>query len=227
MMTSQVQQIIEWDIVNWSNALHFWEQELSPTNKKLSCLELGGRKGGPSLWLALKGHEVICSDLTNPEEEAKLLHDRHSFSGSISYEAIDATHIPYEEKFDIIIFKSILGGISRGGNAHINKQVLDQIHKALKPGGQLLFAENLEASFLHKIARKYFVKWGGEWNYFKYKNIDSDFSSFNTIKHDTVGFLGAFGRSEKQRQLLGKIDKKLKRITPKSKRYILFGAATK
>lgn len=227
MTIDQKQDIIEWDVVNWSHALDFWESEMKLTKETLSCLELGGRKGGPSLWLALKGHEVICSDLTNPESDAKLLHDKYVFPGKISYESIDATSIPYQEKFDLIIFKSILGGISRSGNSQLNKQVLDQIHKALKPGGKLLFAENLESSFLHKIARKCFVKWGGEWNYFKYKSINADFNSFDSLKFDTVGFFGAFGRSEKQRQILGKMDKPLKFLIPTSKRYILFGAAVK
>lgn len=227
MTSSQIQDIIEWDIVNWSNALKFWEEELGVHDEKLSCLELGGRKGGPSLWLALKGHEVVCSDLTNPKEDASKLHNKYDYPGTISYEAIDASDIPYDQKFDLIVFKSILGGISRGGNSHINKVVLDQIEKALKPGGKLLFAENLESSLLHKVARKYFVKWGGEWNYFQYKNIEKDFVTFERFKFDTVGFFGAFGRTENQRQFLGRLDRGLKFLTPKSKRYILFGVAEK
>lgn len=226
MTNQEIQDIIEWDIVNWKNALLFWEQHL-PADKTLHCLELGGRRGGPSLWLALNGHQVICSDLENPEEHAKLLHDKYKVSERISYEAINALEIPYENEFDIIIFKSIIGGISRSGQNELKKKIIDQAYQALKPGGQLFFAENLDSSALHRFARKRFVKWGSEWNYLKYKEIQPIFKDFSSVDYDTVGFFGAFGRSEKQRSVFGKIDKIFKFILPKSKRYIVFGVAKK
>lgn len=73
----------------------------------------------------------------------------------ITYQDIDATQIPYENEFDIIVFKSIIGGIGRNDNKEIQQLVFNQIYKALKPGGQLLFAENLSASPLHR----FFSKW--------------------------------------------------------------------
>lgn len=226
MTQNEIEDIIEWDIVNWKNALLFWERHL-PTHKSLHCLELGGRRGGPSLWLALKGHQVICSDLENPEEHAKLLHDKYKVSERISYEAINALEIPYENEFDIIIFKSIIGGISRSGRDELKKKIIDQAYRALKPGGQLFFAENLESSALHRFARKRFVKWGSEWNYLKFKEIQPILKDFSSVEYDTVGFFGAFGRSEKQRSVFGKIDKVFKLILPKAKRYIVFGVAKK
>jgi SAM-dependent methyltransferase len=221
-----INDIIEWDVENWKHALFFWEKQLSDNNQ-LKCLELGGRRGGPSLWLASKGHEVVCSDLENPEENATKLHSKYDLSGMIRYEAISATNIPYENEFDVIIFKSIIGGISRSGQNELQQKVIDECYKALKPGGKLLFAENLEASEFHRFARKKFIKWGGEWNYLKFKNVTQLFSNWKKIDFETVGFFATFGRSEKQRFFLGKIDKVFKFVTPKKIRYIAYGVAVK
>ena len=178
-----INDIVGWDIVNWSKALHYWENKTKLSESKLKCLELGSNQGGLSLWLASKGHQVICSDLENPKSSAEKLHQKFS-DLAIKYEAIDATEIPYENKFDVIVFKSILGGISREEQDEKKKIVINQIYKALKPGGILLFAENLEASSLHVFFRKRFVKWGAYWNYLKLEEVKpllSEFSDINSI----------------------------------------------
>ena len=68
---------------------------------------------------------------------------------------------------------------------------------------------------------------GGEWNYLKINEIENDFVSFKNVQFITVGFLGAFGRNEKQRTILGKLDKFFEHLVPKRKRYILIGIAKK
>lgn len=218
--------IIGWDIVNWSKALTYWEQHTELNKGQLTCLELGGREGGLSLWLALKGHKVICSDLQSPKKNASEIHRNYDCKSPIGYEAIDATNIPYENKFDVVTFKSILGGIS-GRNNDLKKKTINEIWKALKPGGVLLFAENIESSFLHRFLRKKFVEWGKDWNYLKFDELSDVFSSFTSIDYITVGFLGAFGRSEKQRTFLGKLDRAFEKLIPLKKRYILIGVARK
>lgn len=222
-----IQDIIEWDIKNWSKSLKFWSDNIDINNKEYTCLELGGRRGGLSLWLALNGNKVICSDLKSPEEHASKLHTKYDCSDKIEYATIDATNIPYENKFDIVVFKSILGGISGHGKDELKQTTIDQIYKSLKPGGKLLFAENLESSFLHQTLRKKFIQWGSRWNYLKFKEIEPLFKDFEKIEYQTVGFLGTFGRTEKQRKLLSSVDAILNPFIPKAKRYILIGIAEK
>lgn len=220
--------VIEWDVVNWSKALNFWKSKIDLSNKGLQCLELGGRSGGLSLWLALQGNNVICSDLKNPEAQASKIHNRYSDRGNIQYQAIDATQIPYENHFDVIIFKSILGGISRNGNTHLRKMVIDEIHKSLKVGGKLLFAENLEGSKAHKFLRKKLVSWGNSWNYLKVEDVNHLFENFGKIEYETAGFLGSLGKNEGQRNLLGRLDSIIFDKTVKNNmKYILFGVVTK
>jgi SAM-dependent methyltransferase len=165
MMTKEItKDIIQWDVTSWSKALQYWDQNID-WNKIENGLELGGREGGLALWLSLKGKTVVCSDLEGVKETAEPLHVRHNVTSLISYQDIDATNIPYENHFDVIVFKSIIGGIGRNNNIAIQQHVFDQIYKALKPGGKLLFAENLIASPLHQRLRKKFVNWGNSWRY--------------------------------------------------------------
>ncbi|MEX2380186.1 MAG: class I SAM-dependent methyltransferase [Vicingaceae bacterium] len=226
MNKSLIKDIVDWDTVNWSKAIPFWEKHATLNQKPLKCLELGCNNGGLSLWLAQKGHEVVCSDLENPEMKAKSRHEKYG-ELQISYQAINALEIPFKNEFDIIVFKSILGGVSRGDNQKNKKAAVDQIHKALKPGGKLLFAENLTASKMHQFLRKHFIKWGADWNYLQMDEVDWLFSDFNKINYKTVGFFGAFGRSESQRKLLGKIDSVIDPALGSKIQYILIGVAEK
>ena len=214
--------IIVWDVENWSKAIRYWEQVLPVRDKQYQCLELGSSKGGMSLWLALNGNSVLCTDLNGPERDAYFIHEKYNCRSKIQYAAVDALDIPFKNKFDIIIFKSIIGGIS--SNSEENKaKVIEQIHKALKPGGQLLFAENLEATYMHKVLRRNFGTKG--WNYLRFNEIKPAFSAFKKVTYKTVGFFGCLGRNEWQRNMLGKIDGFLNGLIPDRFKYIVIGVA--
>lgn len=227
MTQNQLKDIIEWDIVNWSKAIPYWEKYGNLDSKKLKCLELGGRKGGLSLWLGLKGHEVICSDLESPEAEAKPKHNKYNLTRSIIYQSISAADIPFKNELDVITFKSILGGICRNGNDKLKQEIINEIHHSLKPGGKLIFSENLKSSLLHQFFRKRFTNWGAQWNYLDYSEVKPLMSNFSKFNYTTLGFWGAFGRNEKQRNFLGKIDNWFEKIIPKKMHYIVIGVAEK
>lgn len=220
-------QCVEWDVINWSKALTFWENNVILDNKNLLCLELGGRRGGLSLWLAIKGNRVICSDFESPKQVASGIHNQYSFSGSIEYLRVDATQIPFENHFDVIVFKSILGGISRNDNS-LKQGVINEVYKSLKPGGKLLFAENLVASGVHQFFRKKLTKWGSYWNYLQLEEVTGLFKEYDSVTYSTAGFLGAFGRLEAQRNLLGRLDTLIfDKVVKDTMKYIVFGVATK
>lgn len=224
----ELQDIIEWDINNWSRSIIFWNQYL-PSEQPLACLELGARRGGMSLWLSMLGHDVVCSDIDNPRNIAEQIHSKHKdkLFGSLRYEEINATNIPYTDQFDVIVFKSILGGIGSYSNKNNQIKALSEIYSALKPGGMLLFAENLAASPIHILLRKKFVNWGARWNYLKYSEINDLFSDFTNLYTSSFGFFADFGRSERQRKILSLIDKTLDRAIPSRYKYIVFGVAIK
>ena len=153
-----VRDIIGWDVINWTPALNYWGKILSAKTDG-EVLEIGAGPGGISLFIAKIGLDVLCSDLDNPKDRVSTLHNKYKFKNSIRYEAINALDIPYENQFDFVVFKSVIGGIARSGQDERRKLVMEQIYKSLKPGGCLLFAENLISSPLHQFFRKHFVQW--------------------------------------------------------------------
>lgn len=193
-----------------------------------TALELGGRQGGLSLWMAHRGLDVLCSDYKDAAELARPLHAAHGLLSKVSYQDIDATNIPFENHFDIVVFKSVLGGIGRGNDAARQALVFEQIYKALKPGGCLLFAENLRASLLHRFLRKHFVNWGGDWRYVQRAELKEYAGQFSQLALRSNGVMAAFGRSEQQRNAFARIDEALfNRLSPAGWHYIAYGMAVK
>jgi len=228
MDQTYIKDIIGWDVKNWSKCLEFWEKYLPDGFQYEKALELGAHNGGISLWLAGKAQNVICSDIDDPSQATYNLHKKYGVDKKISYQNIDATSIPFENEFDLICFKSILGGIGRNNNIEKQKQSINEIYKALKPGGIFLFAENLKASPLHIFFRKLFIKWGSEWRYIRISEMVNLTSGFSEYKYKTIGFMGTFGRTETQRRVLSILDSYIFNfIIPKSWRYIITGIARK
>lgn len=219
--------IIQWDINSWSRAWIYWEKEMNWTNVR-NALELGGNQGGLSLWLATKGINTICSDLKDVRVTAEPLHLKYDVSQFITYQDIDAANIPYENHFDIIVFKSIIGGIGRNDNYEIQKRVFKEIYKSLKPGGKLLFAENLIGSPLHRQFRKKYVNWGNSWRYVSLDELKTFLQPFASYEIKTTGVMSTFGRNEGQRIVFSAIDKfVLNKLTPDNWKYIGYGVAEK
>jgi SAM-dependent methyltransferase len=227
-MTKDLQNdIVQWDVNSWSRVFEIWESKLN-AHPDMRGLELGGRQGGLTLWLALKGIKTICSDMENTEETAAPLHEKHQIGVLVEYQNIDATQIPFENYFDVIVFKSIIGGVGSNDNLEAQKAAFQQIYKALKPGGKLLFAENMVASPLHLFFRKRFVNWGARWRYVTLQEMRDFLQDFSNVELKTTGFFATFGRSESQRKFLSFFDRIIfNHITPKSWRYIGYGVAEK
>lgn len=219
--------VIQWDVKSWSRCLYFWELHLEH-KPDLLALESGGRQGDLSLWLALKGVRVVCSDLQNSAEIAEVLHKKYLVSELISYQDIDATNIPYENHFDVFVFKSVLGGVGSHDNFDNQEKAVAQMFKALKPGGKLLFAENMVASPLHRFFRKRFVNWGGRWRYVTQAEMQVFLKDFSSVEFHTTGFLASFGRTETQRKFAAFCDTYFFNfVIPRSSRYIGYGVAVK
>lgn len=222
-----IKDILKWDINSWKKALVFWEKEIEWSNIN-HCLELGGNEGGLSLWLALKGKHVVCSDIQEKKEVAQSLHQKHHVNHLISYEVIDATKIPYQNHFDLIVFKSVLGGVGRENNKQAQQEAIHQIYNALKPGGVLFFAENTTASVLHQKLRKRNISWANSWRYISANEMREFLTPFTTYTLHTTGFLATFGRTENQRNILAHLDKLFfNPLLSQQQHYIVYGIAKK
>lgn len=178
--------------------------------------------------LALRGAEVLYTDLTlEHADEARALHERYGVGSLVDYAAVDVTQMDYTEQFDIVVFKSVCGGVGSCGNDARQQVMIDNIYRALKPGGKLYFAENLVSTRLHMWARRTFHKWGGRWNYLTVEDVERLTGQFAAVRYRTYGFLGAFGRNRFFSNLLGHIDSALDRFVKPESRYIVSAVCEK
>ena len=220
----ELKDIIQWDVKNWKSALPFWEKhfEIKPGMKVLA---LGERDGGLSLYFAQKGCTVVCSDYSEISEGAYSMHKSYGVDNKITYDKIDMRAINYDsDSFDIVVFKSVIGAL---GSADQQAKAISEINRVLKKDGAFLFAENALASRLHAYLRKKFTAWQGHWYYAPDKKIDGWKSKYQNAYSKKIGFVALFGRSERQRAILGTIDSVLQYLVPKKWRYIFLGVFIK
>ncbi len=223
--TDELLKYVEWDVRNWAVALDFWQAQTKKNLADCKVLEIGTNFGGLSLWFATKGAKVVSTDLNGVRKEAVNLHKSSEFSHLITHETVNALNIPYTDEFDIVVFKSVIGVFE---DKDLQKKALGEMHKALKKGGELFFAENLVASPLHKFLRRKMIKWGTSWRYITIGEMHEFLEPFAEKNLNINGFAGTFGRTETQRNLLALSDKLLfERIVPEKWKYIIAGVARK
>lgn len=220
-----IKKYFEWDVATWSKAKPYWDEALKQRNYK-TAIDIGSRRGGLSLYLA-KEHQlnIICSDLNGPSSEAENLHKEYGVNDKISYAAVDCTKMPFENgQFDVVIFKSVIGAL---GSYELQKKAITEMHRVLKPGGVLLFAENLEASPLHMFLRKKLVKWSSYWRYPKHADMKELLSIFDSYKMETAGFISVFMPEGILKSIAAPIDKAICTLLPSRYRYVAYGYSKK
>ncbi len=223
-----LRDVIGWDVRNWRNAIAFWEQHVGRDLRGLHGLELGcGRNGGLSLWLALRGCHVVCSGWPRIEPQPQQIHRHYDVDARITYAKLDARAIPFASAFDLICFKSMLGGIARGNRPEEAGRVMASIERALKPGGYLLFAENLTAARWHGWLRRRYGSGRDGWRYFTREELQTQTTIFAECRFTTFGYLGLLGRREWQRDLLARIDSCIVPMIPSENRYGLAAVCRK
>ena len=116
-----------------------------------------------------------------------------------------------------------------GRDGHLDRiqQAVREMQRVLRPGGRVLFAENLRGSFLHAYLRHALVRWGSAWRYIARDELPRLFAGFADLQIQCCGFWAALGRSERQRTLLHALDVVTEPMVPRSWRYVAFGCATK
>jgi len=221
--------VVGWDVGTWSTPVRFWERVVEPMGGRLDVLEVGAGPGGPSLWLALQGHRVVTSNLDHTQRQARPLHERYGVADRVEYRDLDVANLPYQDHFDLIVFKSVLGGIPHGGR-ELQREALVQLHRALKPGGRLIFAENLRGTPLHRLARAVAYRRRGvpKWQYLTLRDLREFLRDFREVELRTTGVLALFGRSEDRRRALARADARFwNRAVPASWHYVVYGTAVK
>lgn len=218
-----IKDIIQWDIPNWQKALHFWEKHTDFASG-MQALGIGEREGGLSLWLALKGVQVTCSDFNPFPEATRILHQKYAVQHLLKYQKEDATQLSMpDNSFDIVIIKSVLGALS---TKERQQKAINEFYRVLKPGGVLLLAENMEATAFHTAVRKHFAPWAVYWRYLSFKNDMDLFDRFSTRQTAGFGFWGFMGKGRLER-ITHEADKITGPLIPKKWRYIMAGVFKK
>lgn len=216
--------IIGWDVDAWSIILKHWKNYIAQHVNWTLGLELGANRGGlTAFFLSNTNVRFVCSDFPNKPELAIDLHSKLGVCDRVFYEAVDAAQIQFPDNYyDLVCFKSILGVVGSNGDNSRQEKAIDEIMRVLKPCGVLFFAENLKASILHELARRYFIPWGRAWNYPSLKELRKLTNKYDVIDIKVYGFFSAFVRKEGliKRFLVG-LDKVLVPIIPPSQRYIV------
>ena len=229
-MTSAHQQAIEWDVLTWGRALIFWEHLIETQKIQMGTgLEIGSRNGGLSGYFARTfGSKMYCTDYDLPSDKARLLHLKDGVESLISYQSADATQLPFPaESFDFVVFKSVLGAVGRDEHPEKQQLAIAEMHRVLKPGGVLFFAENLSASLLHKYMRRVFRPWGKYWRYITMHELHTWLAIFAEKEVRSTGFLAAFVPTRTGLKLLAaSIDLMLEPL-PSNTKYVAYGFARK
>lgn len=216
--------VFQWDVATWSRALPLWERAIAE-HPGGDALAIGEREGGLSLWLASKGKRVLCTDVEPLPAAAPSLHRRYGLSERITYDVQDVTALTLPDaSVDQVAFKSVIGAL---GTRDRQIQAIMEIHRVLRPGGALLFAENLNGTLLHARLRKHFVRWEHYWRYLRMPADRELFAPFERVEFRTTGVAHNLGRSEAQRTMLAGMDRVLCRLVPSSWNTVLFGVCTK
>ena len=222
--------ILEWDVRNWSRALAFWDGEaraIAAEKPGFSVLDIGARGGGISLYWALLGADVLCSEITGEFDQARALHAKYGVADRVRYEALDAANVldkpfPYREAFDVITFKSVLGGVGVGDDTLFNQVAMfENIYNALKPGGRLFFCENLIGSPLHMRARAMLTDHVGSWHYVTVGKALALADRFESVDYRTFGYFGLFARSGALSAAASALDARIEGFTKPQNHYIL------
>ena len=208
---------IRWDQSNWERALKFLENNKAKNFRNKKVLELGGRDASLSLWAASQGGSVICSDIVNIDKNIM----KKICDAKIDFKIIDALDIPYDDYFDFIIFKSLLGGIGRGGAKEKQLLVMRQIKKSLKKDGECLFIENMAGTILHQIFRNRYGAGKNDWHYPSLKEFYKMSNIFKDVKFNTYGFFGSTRKMKKD--LRAKFDYNYDKYLPENWRYVYAG----
>lgn len=193
--TQLKKDIIEWDVPNWSHLIKLWQPVLDAFPRDSKVLAIGERNGGLSLWMALQGFQVVCTDRQGPTQQARELHKKYQVEDKITYYDFDLVNTQdFSTTYDIIIMKSVLGGLKeqyRDANSRtdlVRQKAVDNIYKLLSPQGIFLSADNLQGSIFLRLIKRLKNKQSG-WHYFSIQELNDLCKQFSSVTVKGFGII--------------------------------------
>lgn len=231
-MQLPVDEIIEWDVLNWSQLIRLWSPIVDCLPKDSNILAIGERNGGLSTWLALLGHNVVCTDREFPGN-AQAEHRRLGISERITYSELDIVNCEWASgQFDLVIAKSVIGGLKanpadrRTRNFEVQQQAVNNVHLLLKKGGYFLSAENMVGPYLMQRYRKARHKETG-WRYLSWPELQCLYQEFSMQEVAGFGVFPTNFSSGVLNRVCFFLNKHILDFLPRGYKYISFVAARK
>ena len=164
-----------WNYKCWSHAFNLTNSQLP--NKVDRILEIGASKHSMvSLIFDGLANEIVISYYTDDQREGvekylASVSQRYNLKSKYVLEQVDATSV--EGSFDIVIMKSVLGGLFRHDRSTISDAtdfIGSLVSRTVKPGGLLISIDNgksvLERTLSRFGARSY------KWRYFRKSELN-------------------------------------------------------
>lgn len=178
-----------WNRKLWADAVEFALERISNKFQGLSALEIGAGEFS-SLAPIFKSHnvDIICSYYGADNRERirsgnlRRVQKKHAI-GDIPLSNQDAFDL--KGKYDLIILKSVLGGLARGEDYQRIKDIIDGILSHLNEGGLLISIDNQSNPFANCFRKKF----GAGKNLWTYLDRDR----FSTLVQDRIVFQKGFG----------------------------------
>ncbi len=224
MSSISVAQALEWDTSSWARCLSFWQQQSRRGLGGARVMEVGARNGGLSLWASHQGaREVFCTDLHGPTDDAlEVLGGAGCEVRTGRFDLLDPTPVG---TFDIVIVKSVLGGVGKSADHADQRRAIATLAGLLEADGEVWVAENVAASRLHRLGRR--VNDWQHWSYLERNELEQLFErQFGQCSFLSSGLVATFGRTEGQRRLLARLDRVGEGFVPSDWRYLLSGVAS-
>ena len=194
---SMLKDVIGWDILNWSQALRFWEPVVKRFHpKQANVLTIGERNGGLTLWLANEGYRVICTDLHAFDKGVRGLHSSYGVGDRVQYTNVSVFDMPFpDNSFDLVACKSVIGGLKlvyadeSTRTLENQAKAMREIHRVLRRGGCWLGAENMCGTDLHLKTRHCAKKGKTGWRYLEVNEWPQLLAPFESFDIEYFGLL--------------------------------------
>ena len=186
-MRALIEDCCGWNRKTWADAVEFAVATLPVDLSGYSVLEIGAsdRSTLAPLFVA-KGADVVCSYYRKPKDliENGSLRRICSKYGLASPPVQEMDITDLQGNYDVVVMKSVLGGVCRSGDYKQIRSMIQKISKSLSIRGLLLTIDNGYIEMFERL-RTALGTGGNTWTYIQRDNFAESLAGFDT---DMAGF---------------------------------------